>query len=185
MHELVRKLIGGAVHGVLATVPMTVTMFGARGLGLMRELPPKTITDAALDGAEVDTPESGASALAGVAHLAYGAGCGALYAAVVPPCRVSTGAVLGMTFGTAVWFASYQGWVPAVGIMPPASRDRPGRPATMFIAHLVFGATLGALLAHRARRRQNESAAQGATQTWHRERHHRDHRCRGADAVHA
>lgn len=154
MHEIIRKVIGGAVHGVLATVPMTITMFGARRLGLMRELPPKTITNAALDAADVDAPERDANALAGVAHLAYGAGCGALYAAIAPRSRVSTGAVLGMTFGTVVWFASYQGWVPAVGIMPPASRDRPGRPATMFIAHLVFGATLGALLAHHASRRR-------------------------------
>lgn len=157
MHEIIRKLIGGAIRGVLATVPMTVTMFGARRIGLMRELPPKTITDAALDAADVDASEGDANALASVAHLAYGAGCGALYAAVAPPSRVSTGAVLGMTFGTVVWFASYQGWVPAVGIMPPASRDRPGRPATMFIAHLVFGAALGALVARRARRRQRRS----------------------------
>lgn len=154
MHELVRKVIGGAVHGVLATVPMTIAMFGARRLGLMRELPPKTITNAALDAADVDAPERDVNALAGVAHLAYGAGCGALYAAIAPRSRASTGSVLGMMFGTAVWFASYQGWVPAVGIMPPASRDRPGRPATMFVAHLVFGATLGALVAHRAGRRQ-------------------------------
>lgn len=159
MHDLTRKLIGGAVRGVLATVPMTATMFGARRLGLMPELPPTTITDSALDAADVDAPERDANALAGIAHLAYGAGCGAFYAAVAPPSRVGTGAVLGMTFGTAVWFASYQGWVPAVGIMPAASRDRPGRPATMFIAHLVFGATLGALVAHRARRRRERSGA--------------------------
>jgi len=50
-----------------------------------------------------------------------------------------------------VWFVSYQGWVPALGLLPPAHRDRPGRPATMLIAHWVYGATLGACLGRAGR----------------------------------
>jgi hypothetical protein len=38
---------------------------------------------------------------------------------------------------------SYEGWVPAAGIMPPAHRDRPSRSATMVVAHAVYGAVLG------------------------------------------
>lgn len=53
----------------------------------------------------------------------------------------------GMVFGAAVWFISYQGSVPALGIMAPPSRDRPGRPQAMLAAHLVHGAVLGALVA--------------------------------------
>ena len=48
-------------------------------------------------------------------------------------------------FGIAVWAVSYAGWVPKLGLMQPPSRDRPGRPTAMILAHLVYGATLGAL----------------------------------------
>jgi hypothetical protein len=44
-----------------------------------------------------------------------------------------------------VWALSYQGWVPALGILPPASRDQPGRQWTMVAAHVVYGVVLGAM----------------------------------------
>ena len=44
-----------------------------------------------------------------------------------------------------VWIASYVGWVPAAGLMPRPSRDRPGRPTSMVLAHWIFGGTLGFL----------------------------------------
>ena len=52
----------------------------------------------------------------------------------------------GILFGTAVWLVSYQGWVPALGIMAPPSRDRPGRPQAMLAAHLLYGAVLGVVV---------------------------------------
>jgi hypothetical protein len=54
--------------------------------------------------------------------------------------------------GLAVWAVSYQGWIPALGILPKASEDRPARPAVMVTAHVVYGAVLGAL-EERLRRR--------------------------------
>jgi hypothetical protein len=45
---------------------------------------------------------------------------------------------------------SYQGWIPALGIMPPASEDRPDRPRVMLLAHLVYGAILGNIVARRS-----------------------------------
>ena len=50
-----------------------------------------------------------------------------------------------MVTGLSVWAVSYQGWVPALGILPKASEDRPARPAVMVAAHVVYGAVLGAL----------------------------------------
>jgi len=41
---------------------------------------------------------------------------------------------------------NYAGWIPKVGIMPPPSRDRMGRPTSMILAHVVYGATLAAIL---------------------------------------
>ena len=34
----------------------------------------------------------------------------------------------------------------SLGILPPPERDQPGRPATMLLAHWVYGATLGAVV---------------------------------------
>ena len=51
-----------------------------------------------------------------------------------------------MIYATGIWLVSYQGWVPALGIMAPASRDRRGRVVTMLAAHWVYGAALGGLV---------------------------------------
>ncbi|MCA1665862.1 MAG: DUF1440 domain-containing protein, partial [Thermomicrobia bacterium] len=64
------------------------------------------------------------------------------------PFRVPA-ALHGMVFGSLVWVTSYQGWIPALGIMPPASDDRPDRPRVMFLAHLLYGALLGTVVARR------------------------------------
>jgi hypothetical protein len=56
------------------------------------------------------------------------------------------GVVAVIGFASVVWFLSYQGWVPALQFMPPASRDDPGRVAAMVVAHLFYGAALGGTL---------------------------------------
>jgi len=43
----------------------------------------------------------------------------------------------------------YMGGLPALGIMPRADRDRPGRPQSMALAHIVYGGVLAALLRRR------------------------------------
>jgi hypothetical protein len=37
------------------------------------------------------------------------------------------------------------GWVPGLGIMPPADHDRRGQQVVMFAGHLIYGAALVAL----------------------------------------
>lgn len=142
----------GALDGFLATLPMTAAMFGAQQLGLLGEVPPRKITKALAHRLGARPSSTTTSALAALNHLAFGAGCGALYGMVAPRTRVATGALPGIGYGLGVWLASYQGWVPAVGIMPPVSRDhRLGRPSTMAIAHVIFGSVLGMLTARRRR----------------------------------
>src|SRR5687768_3494177 len=77
-------------------------------------------------------PRAALDPLSLVLHLGFGAAAGALRAALAP--RSS-----GVAFGLGVWAASYAGWAPALGLMPPPTRDRPGRPATMIIAHVIYG----------------------------------------------
>jgi hypothetical protein len=62
--------------------------------------------------------------------------------------RIITGLAAGLG-GTVVMTlameASYQGRVPAMGLLPPASRWPRERNALMIAAHLVWGSTLAAL----------------------------------------
>jgi hypothetical protein len=150
---LIGRVIAGSVEGAIATLPHTAVMFAARHAGMLGKLPPEKITDAMLDAADADTTETTSNVVASVAHVGFGAGCGALYELIAPDTTIVRGAALGVAFATAVWVASYQGWVPAAGIMPPISRDARGRVAAMLGAHVAFGAALGALVAWRGSRR--------------------------------
>lgn len=140
----VAAALRGALAGTAATLPMSLLMLSAQKAGLMGKHPPERITEWFLKRADLRrTPEEAENILATVNHFAFGAVAGALYGLVrreqVPE------VVQGTLFGLGVWTCSYKGWVPALGIMPPAEHDRPGRPASMIAAHLVFGASLGAL----------------------------------------
>jgi len=52
-----------------------------------------------------------------------------------------------VAFGLGVWAASYVGWIPALGLLPPPGKDNPRRAWTILTAHVVYGAILGATLA--------------------------------------
>ncbi len=154
-------LLGGAVAGALATVAMSGVMFAARRAGLMGEMPPEKITARLLDriGWGSRSKET-QDALASLTHVGFGAAAGSLFGALERGLRIPGPPVLaGMLFGAGVWFVSYQGWVPALGIMPPPDKDRPGRPEAMLLAHLVYGAALGVLVGGAPRRRRRRPAS--------------------------
>ncbi len=143
-----RAALDGLVGGILATGAMSALMLAARRAGLTGELPPRRIAGRLLRGE--GRKERNALAIAG--HVGFGAAIGALFALLQRRLSPRRGAVPGgIGFATVVWFVSYQGWVPALRIMPPATRDRPGRPVTMLVAHWVYGETLGAFVAWRCR----------------------------------
>ncbi len=140
-------MLGGAA----GTAVFTGWMLAAQELGLLGELPPRKITRKALD-AVTDAPKSKAAidVATAVAHFGYGLGTGALFGLLFRSTRrLGAAPVQGALFGAAVWAASYMGWIPAVGIMPPPQRDRPDRPVVMFLGHLVFGGILGAVVGRR------------------------------------
>jgi hypothetical protein len=139
----------GAAYGVAATAVMTGWMLLAHKLGLMGQLPPEKVTANFLRylGVRPRTPLRQVATTVG--HFGYGAGLGTLFqlgSRVVPGPAPLRGAL----FGAAVWAVSYAGWLPAVGLMPPPGRDRPGRQASTLVAHLIFGAVLGSLAARRS-----------------------------------
>jgi hypothetical protein len=142
---VVLRLLRGAAAGAAATVPMSAVMLGAGRLGLMGEQPPEAITkEAVADATGVEPGGATSDALASLAHIGFGVGAGAVYAALPKP-GPAPATVSGMAFGVAVWAASYAGWVPKFGALPHAEHDRNDRVTVMVGAHLLFGAVLGAL----------------------------------------
>lgn len=137
--SLVGDVVRGGVNGALATVGMSAFLLGAQQLGLLGKQPPRIIVESlAPEATEEETRPTSI-----VAHFGYGAAAGAAYQLLARAVRPT--ATSGAAYGLAVWAASYEGWLPWLGILPPAHRDRPGRRWTMVAAHLVYGATLGAL----------------------------------------
>ena len=147
--------VRGAAAGFIATLPMTAFMYAAERLGSGGRLGPEAITQQALDAARLRRSRRQEVAGITVAHLSFGTACGAGYALVGSRRRSAANPVLsGIAFGLAVWLLSYQGWVPAVGILPPAGRDRADRQLRLFCAHIVYGATLGWLTSRGSRRQE-------------------------------
>jgi hypothetical protein len=148
-----KTLVRGATAGTFATALMSLLMLGARKLGITGGLPPEKITSRLLNRAGVARTAKQQDAMATLLHFGFGAGAGAAFGVVAK--RVPVPSIpLGMAYGTAIWGVSYMGWVPMLGLMPPAHRDRRGRQVVMLAGHLVFGAALGALA---GRKRKDDS----------------------------
>ena len=148
MNGDVKAALQGAWAGAAATVPMSAVMVAADRAGCMGEQPPEVIVDKGLRRAGLEVSEPAEDALATVAHFAFGAGAGALFgvfARRLAPRRPSL-LVQGIAWGLVVYAVSYEGWIPAVHILPEPEHDRPGRQPAMIAAHIAYGAALGALL---------------------------------------
>ncbi len=150
-----RALGAGALAGLVATGTMSAAMLVGQRLGLLGESPPHRIADAALGVRGHRRGRGGAAlrnGLMATGHFGFGAALGAALAALHRRVPAPLGPIpRGLLAASLVWFVSYQGWVPALGLLPPVHRDRPGRPVTMLIAHWVYGATLGACLGRAGR----------------------------------
>ncbi len=145
--QLFPDLRRGAGAGLVATVVMSAVMLAADKSGATPQPPPQRITDHLLHRAGSRPSRGLRRALGTAAHVGFGAGAGAAYAAVQGKARLlGPPAASGVGYGLGVWASSYAGWIPALGALPPPDEDRPGRVRTMVIAHIVYGAVLGALV---------------------------------------
>jgi hypothetical protein len=159
-------LARGSAAGALATVAMSAAMLGFQHLGrLGHRQPPRLITERLLSlaGVRWKTPRPARRAAATALHFGFGAACGSLFELAratfagrvsAPHPRVRL--LAGLGFGTVIWASSYAGWVPAMGAMRMPSADRPYRPTSLVIAHLIYGASL-ALAVGRLDRRGDQS----------------------------
>ena len=157
MHDVV----AGAMAGLTATGPMTAVMVAAHDALPPHErhgLPPEHVTAnaARAAGAHEAAQLRERRVLATIPmHFGYGAAMGAAYGALAPHVP-GPGVAKGVAFGLAVWAGSYLGWLPAMGLHPPATQESAGRNAMMIGAHVVWGVVTGLLtdLAHNGRRRR-------------------------------
>jgi uncharacterized membrane protein YagU involved in acid resistance len=162
VRQEVRDLIDGGIGGVIGTVAMSSLMMAARRAGLLGRQPPERLVEKGLDRFGISRNRETQDALSVVMHFGFGATMGALFGLVYRRLHVPIGpAPAGTVFGILVWAVSYKGWIPALGVLPPPERDRPGRQLTMIAAHLVYGWTLGRSLegATSARRKITSAAA--------------------------
>ncbi len=137
------KVMRGAAAGLLATVPMTVFMRAAWRLLPRREqypLPPRLITRKVVNEKE---PER-LTVLTYLFHFLFGAAAGAFYAVIEDKVHLRSSAK-GILMGLAVWTGSYLGWIPLMGILPPATKHPLRRNVLMIAAHVIWGFALGRL----------------------------------------
>jgi hypothetical protein len=143
-HADMRGLVAGGASGVVATVAMSAVMLAGEKAGLMEGQPPRHIVRAVLPGHK-RRPKQGEKPLGIAMHFAFGTTMGALFGLLSRGHR--TPIPYGIGYGLAVWLASYEGWLPSMGILPPVSEERrAGRPLVMAAAHVVYGATLVAAM---------------------------------------
>jgi uncharacterized membrane protein YagU involved in acid resistance len=143
--RIATRLVIGAIAGFVGTMTMTAAM-----RRLHRRLPPKErypltpreIVDSA--SAQLGAPLADANArdVTLGAHFLYGAAVGAMFSVMNPDPSKKAGALA----GSAVWLASYMGWIPAVGTLEPATRHPARRNALMLGVHFVWGASTAAAI---------------------------------------
>jgi uncharacterized membrane protein YagU involved in acid resistance len=135
-------LPAGLIAGLAATLPMTVVMEAGHALLPGHEqysLPPaeilRVVEEKTLDK---PLPKPIHSAATIIGHFMYGSMNGGLYVATMSRLP-GTPLLKGSLFGLGLWMVSYLGWLPAVGILQPASKHPARRRALMILAHLVWG----------------------------------------------
>jgi uncharacterized membrane protein YagU involved in acid resistance len=157
MNATIHRTAAGGVAGFVATVPMTLVMAAVERVLLptVQPLAPKQIVRNTARQANVGRLRRRKRNLIGwIAHFAFGTVTGALFPLVLSRAP-GPAAIKGGIYGLAVWAASYLGWLPAAGILPPATEQSKRRNISLVAAHLVWGATVGILVNFFARSRSH------------------------------
>ncbi|MDP2358896.1 MAG: hypothetical protein Q8M31_22955 [Beijerinckiaceae bacterium] len=133
------RAVLSAISGFCATLPMTMVMWRLHRRLPSDEryaLPPREVSDEAagrvVRGGSAGPPGTLA------AHFGYGAAAGAILGVLAPRPTL----VQGAGFGLAIWAGSYFGWIPATGLLKPASDHPRARNSLMLAAHAVWGCSL-------------------------------------------
>jgi hypothetical protein len=104
-------------------------------------LPPRLITYKAAEKVGIEdvvVEEPIYTLTTGIAHFGYGADGGILYALLarrIPLPSFSKGLLFGLTF----WAVGYLGWLPAAGLLRPATQHPTERTVLMILSNLIYG----------------------------------------------
>jgi hypothetical protein len=144
-----RRMVYGALAGTVATLPMTAAMlliYRQLGPEERAPLPPALLAGEASEAVLRRRPGRALhTTLSLVAHFAYGAAVGAVGGPLTRRMPVP-GPLAGAAVGLGVWAMSYIVAMPSLGLLPPSGERPAGRRALLLTAHLVWGATLGAVM---------------------------------------
>ncbi|MFN8024811.1 MAG: DUF6789 family protein [Acidimicrobiia bacterium] len=135
------RALHGAQAGLTATTAMTAALVAVERLGGVHPSTPRLVTEEVVPGAE-HAPGPLARGLTSLTHHAFGAAGGALFALVAPHLP-GPRVVKGLGFAAVVMLVSYEGWVPALGILPPQHEQPAPRALALAAGHAVYGVVLG------------------------------------------
>lgn len=156
LSRILGPFLRGALAGLAATVPMTIAMELMHRLLPARQrypLPPERITVKVADETsqeELVDQESERTLATAAGHFGYGAAGGSAYAFTFHKLPLPL-LVKGPVYGLALWALSYLGWLPALGILTPATEHPPRRVTLMIVAHLIYGAGTALVLGYTSR----------------------------------
>jgi len=128
-----RRLIRGVAAGTIATALMTALLVAAPALS-------GHVPEVAARGAAAMRARPLIVLFAFVLHFGYGALAGALFAAATDRVNLASG----LFFGLTLWGVAVAVYAPLIGLGFVTSHE-PALAALALPAHLLYGATLGAL----------------------------------------
>jgi hypothetical protein len=138
------RLSSASLAGLAATAPMTGFMLAVERVlcPTAKPLPNKQVVANTARKVGIRPLDRTTRNLAGwISHFAYGAATGTAYGLLPRQTQLATTAAQGAVLGMGVWAAGYLGWLPAAGILPPATEQPPRRNVSLIASHLVWGMT--------------------------------------------
>jgi hypothetical protein len=133
------EIAHGALRGVIASAAMTGMRQVTHHFGLVEEPPPQAIFRQRARGALKLVPRKRRRGVVELAHWAFGAQAGAMFA--VLPDGVRRQPWAGPAFGLVVWAGFEAGIAPALGLKQ-AKEVRPVERAALAADHLLYGFVL-------------------------------------------
>ncbi len=160
VYEDVKRVIRGALAGLVGTTAMTGAMFAIKKAGMAPGEPaPKEIAENLEKkiGVYHQLPKPAFEASWAMLHFGYGTASGTAYAlAQEGALEVGRPLLVGPLFGVLLWVIGYCGWLPLLGLYPPPTRLPTRKVAAELVAtHLIYGTATA--VAHRALRTQPDS----------------------------
>jgi hypothetical protein len=148
MSQQVDAAIRGALAGVAGTAVMTMMMRKVAPKVIPEEMrPDEFIPKKPVEWAEEQLGHPNALTedqemkVAMGAHFTYGSSNGALYGLLRSQMDGLPAPLMGAIFGVGLWAVSFEGWMPALGIMEAPTEKSPKKVPMPIMAHILYGAT--------------------------------------------